>query len=333
MTWVDTISNALNNIGGKGHLDEIYAEVINIKPDLGKNWTARVRATLEENSSDSIAWKQKRDLFHKTNPKQHDGFWELRSMNKKLKNPLWSTDETILCLDFYLKHRPNIPNTDSAKLVELQAILKTLNDREQRSGNSSFRNNNGVYMKLMNLQHLDPSIEGGLPRNSKVDRAVWKNYADDPQQLREIANTIKLAIQSKDIPLEEMAVDMEEECEEGRVYTKLHKFYERNHSFAKKKKKAVLHKHGILACEACGFDFSNRYGEKGFGFIECHHNKPVSELRPGEKTKMTDLSLLCANCHRIIHRSKPWLTISELKHILEINHNTSRNLAKSVTVE
>ena len=28
-----------------------------------------------------------------------------------------------------------------------------------------------------------------------------------------------------------------------------------------------------------------------------------------------DLSLLCSNCHRMIHRKKKWLTIDELKNI------------------
>jgi predicted HNH restriction endonuclease len=59
------------------------------------------------------------------------------------------------------------------------------------------------------------------------------------------------------------------------------------------------------------------YGARGKDFIECHHTKPVSELAVGEKTRLTDLVLLCSNCHRIVHRKKPWLGIDELREIVQ----------------
>ncbi|VUF13576.1 HNH endonuclease [Methylobacterium dankookense] len=78
----------------------------------------------------------------------------------------------------------------------------------------------------------------------------------------------------------------------------------------------ILNEHGALRCEACGFDFSARYGERGHGFIECHHTKPVSSLSAGERTKSQDLALLCANCHRMIHVARPWLSLSDLRAIV-----------------
>jgi 5-methylcytosine-specific restriction enzyme A len=55
------------------------------------------------------------------------------------------------------------------------------------------------------------------------------------------------------------------------------------------------------------------YGEIGSGFIECHHNKPISELTGEQKSKLSDLSIVCSNCHKMIHRSKPLLVVDELK--------------------
>ena len=72
-----------------------------------------------------------------------------------------------------------------------------------------------------------------------------------------------------------------------------------------------------IQSETCLFDFKEIYGELGEGFAECHHKKPVSQLKNNEKTKLDDLAILCANCHRMIHRSKPWKTIDELKKILK----------------
>jgi 5-methylcytosine-specific restriction protein A len=57
-------------------------------------------------------------------------------------------------------------------------------------------------------------------------------------------------------------------------------------------------------------------GDLGKGVAECRHNKPVSELKPGQKTKLSDLSILCANCHRMIHRARPWKSVKILKNIL-----------------
>ena len=63
----------------------------------------------------------------------------------------------------------------------------------------------------------------------------------------------------------------------------------------------------VLACELCGFDFTVAYGDRGEGYIECHHIVPLHASGP-TKTRPEDLILICANCHRIIHRRNPFLT-------------------------
>ena len=35
------------------------------------------------------------------------------------------------------------------------------------------------------------------------------------------------------------------------------------------------------------------------------------------QTKLADLALLCSNCHRMIHRTKQWLTVEELEELVE----------------
>lgn len=76
---------------------------------------------------------------------------------------------------------------------------------------------------------------------------------------------------------------------------------------------ACIEIHGAV-CRACGFDFSLRYGELGLGFIEVHHIEPVSGLLPGTIVDPArDLVPLCANCHAMIHRRTPSLSIAELQ--------------------
>ena len=73
---------------------------------------------------------------------------------------------------------------------------------------------------------------------------------------------------------------------------------------------------GELMCEGCGFSFVNAYGSRGINYMECHHVMPLCELRPDQKTRLDDLALLCANCHRMVHARRPWLSLTALREIL-----------------
>ena len=88
----------------------------------------------------------------------------------------------------------------------------------------------------------------------------------------------------------------------------------------------VLKHTGRLACEICGFTFGAAYGPRGVDFIECHHVTPLSEIEIGRKTRFDDLALVCANCHRIIHAKRPWLTIEQLREIVarSFDHSSAR---------
>jgi hypothetical protein len=103
------------------------------------------------------------------------------------------------------------------------------------------------------------------------------------------------------------------EAPEGRLLIRKHLSRERNRDLVESKRRQALDKYGVLRCEVCGFDFAAHYGSRGFGFIECHHTKPVATLAVGDVTHIDDLALVCANCHRIIHRSRPWISVEELK--------------------
>jgi 5-methylcytosine-specific restriction endonuclease McrA len=71
-------------------------------------------------------------------------------------------------------------------------------------------------------------------------------------------------------------------------------------------------------CRVCGFDFEIAYGDLGRGYIECHHLNPLSERSEQEwdeslKSSIADVAVLCANCHRMVHRRRPALSLDELK--------------------
>jgi predicted HNH restriction endonuclease len=42
---------------------------------------------------------------------------------------------------------------------------------------------------------------------------------------------------------------------------------------------------------------------------------PVSKLRKTDKTKLSDIAMVCSNCHRMLHR-EPWLTVETLQDLI-----------------
>ncbi|WP_185965098.1 HNH endonuclease [Glacieibacterium frigidum] len=73
--------------------------------------------------------------------------------------------------------------------------------------------------------------------------------------------------------------------------------------------------HGKVFCENCEFDFEKKYGVRGKGYIEVHHLEPLAKILPNTLTYLSDLMLLCANCHRIVHRTKTPISKTDLQLI------------------
>jgi hypothetical protein len=110
--------------------------------------------------------------------------------------------------------------------------------------------------------------------------------------------------------------DEDEEYFEGGELFRLHRQKERNRKAVIRKKKMVLSALGKLACEACDFDFAEFYGALGAGFAECHHRIPLAELKEEHKIHLSDLAIVCANCHRMLHM-KPLQTVEELRILIQ----------------
>lgn len=118
-------------------------------------------------------------------------------------------------------------------------------------------------------------------------------------------------------PSEEVEQGMAEAAE-GRQRTVQHVRRERSRWLRRQKIAAAGER---PLCEACDFDFEAVYGERGRGFIECHHLIPVSELDPSTPTRLEDLALLCANCHRMVHAARPWLDLPQLRALIGAKPN------------
>ena len=119
----------------------------------------------------------------------------------------------------------------------------------------------------------------------------------------------------EDLISEEIANSNDNSRTEGGIKVRISKTVERD----PKLRQMALEYHGY-GCQVCGFDFEKFYGRWGAEFAEVHHIEPLSSFN-GQLRKTnpeTDLSVLCANCHRMIHRKKGIiLTLEELRTKME----------------
>ena len=141
-------------------------------------------------------------------------------------------------------------------------------------------------------------IEGFVPELSKklLKKVGGKWYASDGEM-------------SNHLPEE---VGSPEQYVEGASKTVSVNTYERS---ADARAKCIAH-HGY-SCVACGFNFEQVYGAIGEKYIHIHHIIPLSEIRMEYVLNpIKDLVPVCANCHGIIHRTTPALTVDQLKQHL-----------------
>lgn len=355
-TWINDIVSAMSNLGGTAHYTDLYAEIKRIRTGpLPSAWKKIIQRQIQDHASESSGFKSKK-LFYPVNG-LGSGTWGLvpgsagipvpdssTSINSiaerrddeilTRRNAAWSRDELILALDLYMSHRTSPLTKESDEVKELSGLLNKMNASLGKPISATFRNANGVYMKLMNFRRFDPDFinvgKVGLSRGNKDEEVVWQKFSGNPAHLNQVANAIRQALGN----IHDTQFGMDEdlgvqEAHEGRVLTRLHRYRERNRTIVEQRKKLALAQQGCLACEVCGFNFSDQYGEVGAGIIEVHHTKPLHTLGENGKTKLEDLVLLCANCHRVIHSSRKWLSIEQVRMAYKKNSMLEKNVKKS----
>lgn len=157
----------------------------------------------------------------------------------------------------------------------------------------------------------------------KLHQDLWDKYSnfDRLQLWQEIKHLCDLSVASlstkqiEDVDTQRGEVGCQKVTTEGKVKVIVSAKVERNIGLRSRAFKI----HGYK-CAVCDWDFGSIYGEWGEGFAEVHHLDPLGET-PGERETdpKSDLAVLCANCHRMVHRKKGTaLTIKELKSKLDL---------------
>lgn len=184
------------------------------------------------------------------------------------------------------------------------------------------------YLRNTKDKHLANSDKDGKETNGAINKVIGYTLSpNDDLESEYVAFASKLGItpnnkNRKYWRLNLQGVDFANNASaddgfpEGRLVERKHKSRERNQVLVAAAKDAFLKNNATLQCEVCGFDFQEKYGERGRGYIEAHHTVPVSDMAPGQKTRLEDIALVCSNCHRMLHRSRPWLGMEQLRKLV-----------------
>ncbi|WP_406726788.1 HNH endonuclease [Streptomyces sp. GD-15H] len=269
--------------------------------------------------------------------KDHAAAWLKRAgfEVKAVKNPDWARDEIILACHLVMASGWKGLDANDPRVVELSGLLQLMPIHAEADRNEKFRNPNGVARKTFDIATRHPDYRGKPTNGGALDVEVLHEFRARPAEMTEVAQLIRQGITAGD--LQTLPLDDDEDLDdysapEGRLLMSRHRRRERNKGLRKKKIAAVLRQGGTLACEACGFDFEEVYGDRGSGYIECHHVVPLHEAGEG-RTKLSDLALICANCHRMIHRCAPWPTPRELRNLIESRRDAVAHIPAQQTTE
>lgn len=237
----------------------------------------------------------------------------------------WTREEIIIICAELKANDWVVYRARSKEAEELSALLNDADFVPVLEREEDFRSPNSVQRKMYDLSTLLPSYTGKPTKGGRTTREVLEAFLARPEEMDAVAARLRAEIDAGRTPAltpqdfvitdwesDADTLDPDFEAEEGSPLLARHYRRERNQTIRKRKLAAVKAAGLPIACEVCGFDFGATYGEVGEGYIEVHHVLPLHASGP-TITRLTDLALLCSNCHRMIHRARPWLTPEELR--------------------
>ena len=235
-----------------------------------------------------------------------------------MKRPSWTRDEYILVLDLYFQFHGTAPAKSDAILEEYSNLLRSMNP-EVAKVDVGYRNENGIYLRLMNFRACDPywTQQGKVGMRSGAGgktAEIWDEFDSDAELVSELAKQIK-----DEVLREHHARSSQHDGEtanksvsEGERRLRIHYSRERK-SQRRQKLKSFQASHGQLFCEVCKTDASSYPSELRQSVFEVHHIIPLNLTDSIVETSLEDLAVLCANCHRAVHSDEEVLSIEQVR--------------------
>ncbi|MFJ4686069.1 HNH endonuclease [Streptomyces sp. NPDC088789] len=245
-----------------------------------------------------------------------------------MRIPPWTEDELVLAGALVVRNGWRELRTGDPEVQELSDLLRSLpvHSPEARTL-PGFRSLNSVSRKTTDFATNHPQYNGTSTRCGKPTLIMIEAFIRREAELLQAARAIEEGLGRGELQMLAPQPDEIDEhggtAIEGRLLVRRALARERDPRLRAKKIRHVRASGLPLRCEVCDFDFARTYGtDLGEGYIEVHHVTPlhVSGVR---ETRLEDLACLCANCHRMCHRSLPgetWRTPASLRERIR-NHS------------
>lgn len=171
---------------------------------------------------------------------------------------------------------------------------------------SSQNNRDYFIFEEINLK----DVFTGICNNIKRNNLIWKKEYSN-KRVKINPKYINIRMVNYDIAISQ-EVQTSQTYIEGAIKSINVNAYERNREARTK----CIEIYGY-ECSVCEVKLEDIYGELASEFIHVHHLKLLSELKiEYEVDPINDLRPVCPNCHAILHRIIPPLSIEELKKII-----------------
>jgi 5-methylcytosine-specific restriction protein A len=241
-----------------------------------------------------------------------------------MRIPTWTEDELVLAGSLVVKNGWRELRTRDVDVQELSELLRSLPVHEPEArALPGFRSPDSVSRKTTDFMTNHPLYSGKATRCGKPTLLMIEAFTKREAEMLQAAEAIEEGIASGDLHrLPEQPDEVDEDGStaiEGRLLVRRALARERDPKLRALKIKQARLNGSPLRCEVCAFDFARTYGDLGDGYIEVHHVTPLHASGTRE-TKLADLACLCANCHRMCHRSRPgesWRTPAALREQIE----------------
>lgn len=236
------------------------------------------------------------------------------------RSPAWTRDELLLACALVVENDWNELREGDSRVLDLSDLLRSLPIHEGAAQNiPKFRSVGSVSRKTSDLASNHPAYTGAPTKGGRLDKEVIAAFIARPFEMLGAATALRQGIGTgalHEIPEDPDELDDEgNSAIEGRLLARWALHRERDRGIRARKIARAEKLGQPLQCEVCAFDFGHFYGTLGKGYIEVHHRLPLHISGPRE-TKLDDLAFLCANCHRMCHKSRSgesWRTPSALR--------------------
>ncbi|MFI6417713.1 HNH endonuclease [Streptomyces sp. NPDC050842] len=232
----------------------------------------------------------------------------------------WVRDELLLACALVMENGWRELRQNDMRVLELSELLRSLPLHGDITIDHRFRSPNSVSRKTTDIATAHPDHTGSATKGGRPTREIVADFVARPSEMLSAAHALRAGIASGELhraPVQpdEVDEDGESSSREGRLLVRLALHRERDRGLRNRKIQQVRKLNQPIRCEACTFDFGATYGPLGADYIEVHHVLPLHVSGPSE-TRLEDLALLCANCHRMCHRNyagEAWRTPSALR--------------------